>query len=297
MKFIVKVFKISHTKFLFIIRIFTCFSIYSCIGCIQNRQKYLRSSRIFHSVDCYRRFGITYRSRLQGTGKKLKMESLGCPETPVKSTINLRCLKLLEVRRSHFLHGVGSLKARMWAVSIEKSVHCEINRCPASQEILHILWHPKRQYYVPKSLISLVYPEPHTFIPQSPIIFLTVYFNFFAPYIVIELHNKNKGNASFSKLIFTLLCLLNVSKLLGSYSRRQLCMQYGVFLLASVWAVWWAGQCVRVCSVSNTPAYPPECETYHTAYTAVSLRMELRGLKHVGDNRNIKLCVRLICVV
>ena len=27
------------------------------------------------------------------------------------------------------------------------------------------------------------------------------------------------------------------------------------------------------------------CKTYHTAYTTVSLRMKLRGSKHVGDNR------------
>jgi len=34
-------------------------------------------------------------------------------------------------------------------------------------------------------------------------------------------------------------------------------------------------------------AHTHTCRTYHTAYTAVSLKMNRRGSKHVGDNVNI----------
>ena len=36
------------------------------------------------------------------------------------------------------------------------------------------------------------------------------------------------------------------------------------------------------CEASQTVA----CKTYHTVYTAVSLGMNPRASKHVGDNRN-----------
>lgn len=110
--------------------------------------------------------------------------------------------------------------------------------------------------------------------------------SFFATYIVIKLHNKNQRSVQFSKWIFNPLCLLHVSKLLRSFSGRQLYMQHDVFLHASVWAVWWIGDCVRACSVSNTLFYPPDCKTCRTAYTGVSLRMNPRGSKLLGDDRN-----------
>ena len=45
---------------------------------------------------------------------------------------------------------------------------------------------------------------------------------------VYSLHNTNKLNAQFSKLIFNFnfWCLLHVSNFLGSSSRRQLCMRF-----------------------------------------------------------------------
>jgi hypothetical protein len=42
-------------------------------------------------------------------------------------------------------------------------------------------------------------------------------------------------------------------------------------------------------NVFETPrqiAHTDVCKTYHTAYTAISLRMNTRGSKHVGDIRN-----------
>ena len=33
-------------------------------------------------------------------------------------------------------------------------------------------------------------------------------------------------------------------------------------------------------------AYTDACKTYHTAHTTVSLRMNLRVSKHIGDNKN-----------
>jgi hypothetical protein len=37
---------------------------------------------------------------------------------------------------------------------------------------------------------------------------------------------------------------------------------------------------------ADTLYYPPDCKTYHTAYTAVSLKMSPRGSKRVEDVRN-----------
>ena len=37
---------------------------------------------------------------------------------------------------------------------------------------------------------------------------------------------------------------------------------------------------------ADTFSYPPDCKTYHTAYTAVSLKMNPRGSKRVEDIRN-----------
>jgi hypothetical protein len=40
-------------------------------------------------------------------------------------------------------------------------------------------------------------------------------------------------------------------------------------------------------------AHADACKIYRTAYTVVSLRMNPRGSKHVGDNRNYKLIINL----
>jgi hypothetical protein len=58
-------------------------------------------------VTPYRRFGTTYRSRLQGQGPK------GCPETSARNYhYTLRLRNSSEKRRSHLLRG-GSLKLRL----------------------------------------------------------------------------------------------------------------------------------------------------------------------------------------
>jgi len=46
-----------------------------------------------------------------------------------------------------------------------------------------------------------------------------------------ELYNKNQWNTRLSKLIFNFCCLLHVSNLLRSSSRRELYMQYGMFYM------------------------------------------------------------------
>ena len=47
----------------------------------------------------------------------------------------------------------------------------------------------------------------------------------------------------------------------------------------------WIGRS-RTHSPTHQTAHTDECKTYHNAYTAVSLRMNQRGSKQVGDNRN-----------
>jgi len=42
----------------------------------------------------------------------------------------------------------------------------------------------------------------------------------------------------------------------------------------------------RTHSPTHQTAHTDACKTYPTAYTDVSLRMNPRGSKHVGDNRN-----------
>jgi len=65
----------------------------------------------------------------------------------------------------------------------------------------------------------------------------------------------------------------------------------------AVYAVWYVVQSGRWDSVFETEhtlkhspihqtAHTDTCTTYHTAYTAVSLRMNSRGSKHVGDIRD-----------
>jgi len=48
----------------------------------------------------------------------------------------------------------------------------------------------------------------------------------------------------------------------------------------------YAGWYVLHASVSPDCTHTDTRKTYHTAYTAISLRMKARDLKHVGDNRN-----------
>ena len=81
-------------------------------------------------------------------------------------------------------------------------------------------------------------------------------------YFFLNLHNANQRNAHFSTFIlifFNFCCLLHASNLLCSSSWMY--MPYGIF-------------------------YMHRCETHHTAYTTVSLRMNPRDSKHVEDNRN-----------
>jgi hypothetical protein len=64
-------------------------------------------------VVSYRRFGIMYRSNLQGsswTARPLKMGPIGLPETPVKN-YQFELRKIPEYRRSH-LQCSGSLQSR-----------------------------------------------------------------------------------------------------------------------------------------------------------------------------------------
>jgi hypothetical protein len=54
-----------------------------------------------------------------------------------------------------------------------------------------------------------------------------------------------------------------------------------------VHAVWW----IEEYTIHQT-AHTDACKTYHAAYTAVSLRINPRGLEHVG-NTNYKLDINL----
>jgi hypothetical protein len=57
-------------------------------------------------------------------------------------------------------------------------------------------------------------------------------------------------------------------------------------LHASVVAVWWAGECVRVHSLVDQTAHTEGCQTYNIANTNVSLRMNPRDSKNVLDIRD-----------
>ena len=46
------------------------------------------------------------------------------------------------------------------------------------------------------------------------------------------------------------------------------------------------GQVNMVETPVHQTAHIKACKTFHTAYTTVFLRMNTRGSKHVGDNRN-----------
>ena len=56
-------------------------------------------------------------------------------------------------------------------------------------------------------------------------------------------------------------------------------------LQATMLAVWWRGG-RRTPSPTHQNANTDACKTYHTAYTAVSLRMNRQGSKHVAENTN-----------
>ena len=90
-------------------------------------------------------------------------------------------------------------------------------------------------------------------------------------------------------LIFNFCCLLYISNLLGSSSGRQLYMQYGMFYMHRCEL---SGGSQTHSPTHQTP-HTDSSKTCHTAYAAVSLRMNPRGSKHVGDNRNLKLNINL----
>jgi hypothetical protein len=60
------------------------------------------------------------------------------------------------------------------------------------------------------------------------------------------------------------------------------CCECGDETLGSI--KWIGGS--RTHSPIHQTAHTDACKTYRTAYTAVSLRMNPGGSKHVGDNRN-----------
>jgi hypothetical protein len=74
-----------------------------------------------------------------------------------------------------------------------------------------------------------------------------------------------------------------------TYNNTKICIEQHKHLHItthpSVWAVWWAGECVRVHSPSQQTTHIEGCKTYSIAYTHVSLRMNPRSSKHVGDIR------------
>jgi len=86
-------------------------------------------------------------------------------------------------------------------------------------------------------------------------------FMFFAPSILMYLHNTTEWNAQFSKLIFNFCCLLRVSNLVGSSSGRQLYMQYGTFYMQQ------CEQSGRTHSTIRQTAHTNACKTYHSVYT------------------------------
>jgi len=79
------------------------------------------------------------------------------------------------------------------------------------------------------------------------------------PYILCFVYrdNTDQRNAQFYKLMFNFLCLLHVSNLLGSSSGRQMYLLYDMCY-------------VHLCEQSG--GHTDTCNTYSTAYTAVSLR-------------------------
>ena len=83
---------------------------------------------------------------------------------------------------------------------------------------------------------------------------------------------SNQRIEQFSKLKFNCCFLLHVSNLVGSSSGREPYMQYGTFYM-------------HRCEQSGVPDPKTLTETYRTAHTTVSLAMNPRGSKHVGENR------------
>jgi len=59
------------------------------------------------------------------------------------------------------------------------------------------------------------------------------------PHVIIQ-HKQTK----YTFFLLNFWCLLQVSKLVGSSSGRQLYMQCGTLTCVSVWAVWWIGECI-----------------------------------------------------
>ena len=97
----------------------------------------------------------------------------------------------------------------------------------------------------------------------------------------------NKRNAQFSKLIFSFKFLSSPTCFEPLEFILKEAAVYVIWdvLHASVLAVWWVGECVRD-SPTHQTANTDARKTSHAAYTAVSLRMNPRVSKDVGDNRN-----------
>ena len=58
-------------------------------------------------------------------------------------------------------------------------------------------------------------------------------------------------------------------------------MQYGTLYMQRCEQS--GGQEIETLSPTHQTAHTDACKTYHTAYTTVSLRINPRGSKHVGD--------------
>jgi len=98
----------------------------------------------------------------------------------------------------------------------------------------------------------------------------------------VQLYNKNQRNAQFYKLIrnFDVLYMFRTS-----------------------WVHPLGDSCICTYSPIRQTAHTDACKTYRTAYTAVPMRINPRGPKHVGDIRNyilihkIKHFVGFYCII
>jgi len=68
-------------------------------------------------------------------------------------------------------------------------------------------------------------------------------------------------------------------------------MLYGVFYMHQCEQ---CGEQSRTHSSACQTAHTDACKTFHNAYAAVSLRMNPRGSKHVGDTRNYILVYKTV---
>ena len=111
------------------------------------------------------------------------------------------------------------------------------------------------------------------------------------------LYLQTQRNAQFSILVFNFCCLLHVTNLVGSSAGRQLYTHR-------------IGECVGV-SLEHTPTHSPMNTLEHILlptrlftpmhvkgakklHIQLSLRMNPRGSKHVGDNRDLILIGKIV---